>query len=49
MYALAIELTLVVAWFIWAYRRQERDRAQANRPPPDQLPLPLESDREVGS
>jgi hypothetical protein len=49
MYALAFEVTLVVAWFIWAYRRQERAREQANRPPPAQLPLPLGNDREVGS
>jgi hypothetical protein len=42
MLALALEITVVVAWFIWAYRRQARARREANRPPPHQLRLPLE-------
>jgi hypothetical protein len=49
MFALALEITVVVAWFIWAYRREVRARARAKQPPPAQLPLPLENDREVGS
>jgi hypothetical protein len=46
--ALAVEISLVVAWFIWAYRRQERDRQRKLRLPARQLPLPLEKDREIG-
>jgi hypothetical protein len=48
MYALALELTVVVAWFVWAYRREVRARERAKQPPPDQLRLPFKNDREVG-
>ena len=44
MLALALELTIVVAWFVWAYRRQVRGRRNAHRPPPDQLRLPFGKD-----
>jgi hypothetical protein len=45
MLALALELTIVVAWFFWAYRRQARAHREANRPPPHQLPLELGRER----
>jgi len=48
MLALVLEFTAVVAWFLWLYRRQVRARREANRPPPDQLRLPFERDREPG-
>ena len=41
MLALALEITVVVAWFIWAYRRQARARRRAHRLPPAQLRLPF--------
>jgi len=44
MLALALEFTVVVAWFVWAYRRQTRARREMNRPPPDQLRLPFGKD-----
>jgi hypothetical protein len=52
--ALAVEISLVVAWFVWAYRRQLRERARKRRGPDEQLPLPLDEehvpkDRQVGS
>jgi hypothetical protein len=47
--ALAVEFGLVVAWFVWAYRCQVRDRQRKEQPPAKQLSLPLERDREVGS
>jgi hypothetical protein len=46
--ALAVEFSLIIAWFIWAYRRQVRDRDRQRRVPATQLRLPLEQDREVG-
>jgi hypothetical protein len=49
MLAFAVEFTLVVAFFVWAWRREVHARRQANRPPPDQLRLPFEDDRKVGS
>ena len=49
MIALAVELSLVVVWFVWLYRRQLRDRDRKRRLPARQLPLPLEQDHEVGS
>jgi hypothetical protein len=49
MIALAVEFCLVVAWFIWLYRRQVRDRERQRRVPLRQLRLPLEKDGEVGS
>lgn len=49
MIALAVEFSLVVAWFLWLYRRQLRDRERQRRLPARQLPLPLEQDGEVGS
>ena len=48
MFALAVEISLVVAWFIWAHRRQMRDERRKQRLPAKQLRLPLEKDREVG-
>ncbi|MEI9896063.1 MAG: hypothetical protein WDN28_19895 [Chthoniobacter sp.] len=48
MIALAVEFSLVVAWFVWAYRRQVRDRQSKRREPAKQLRLPFEKDREVG-
>jgi hypothetical protein len=41
MVALAIEFSLVVAWFVWLHRRQVRDRARARRVPLRQMRLPL--------
>lgn len=49
MFALTLEFSLVVAWFIWAHRRQVRDRQRTRRVPPSQLRLPFGEDREVGS
>jgi hypothetical protein len=45
MLALALEITVVVAWFLWAYRRQVRAHREANRPPPQQLRLSLGKER----
>jgi hypothetical protein len=41
MLALVLEITVVLAWFIWAYYRQARAHREANRPPPHQLRLSL--------
>ncbi len=41
MLAFAVEFSLVVAWFLWAHRRQVRDRERKRRVPPSQLRLPL--------
>jgi hypothetical protein len=49
VFALAVEICLVAAWFIWAHRRQVRDRERRRRVPATQLRLPLEKDREVES
>jgi hypothetical protein len=49
VFALVLEISLVVAWFIWAHRRQERDRQRQRRVPAKQLQLPFEKDPEVGS
>ncbi len=39
MLALAIEFSLVVAWFLWLHRRQVRDRTRARRVPWRQMRL----------
>jgi len=48
MVALAVEFSLVVAWFIWMHRR-ERGRERARRTRASQMRLPFDKDREVGS
>ena len=49
MFALALEFSLVIAWFLWAQRRQKQERERARRVPPDQLRLPLDQERELRS
>jgi hypothetical protein len=49
VFALAVEFSLVVAWFIWLHRRQVRDRQRKRRGAATQLRLQFEKDREVGS
>jgi hypothetical protein len=46
MVALAIEFSLVVAWFVWLHRRQVRDRARARRVPLRQMRLSFEDESE---
>jgi hypothetical protein len=41
---LAIEFSLVIALFVWLYRRQVRDRDRARRVRPSQLNLDLDSE-----
>jgi hypothetical protein len=45
MLALVLELTVVLAWFAWAYRRQQMGRRKGKPPVVDQLPLPFEKMR----
>ncbi len=44
MLGLAIEFTLVVALFLWLYRRQLRDRDRARRVRPSQLRFDLDGE-----
>jgi hypothetical protein len=44
MLGLIIEFSLIVALFVWLYRRQLRDRDRARRVRPSQLHLDLDED-----
>lgn len=46
MVALIIEFSCVVAWFVWLYFRQVRDRDRARRVPLRQLHLRFEDESE---
>jgi hypothetical protein len=45
MIGLAIEFSLVIALFVWLYRRQVRDRDRASRVRPSQLKLDLDEEQ----
>ena len=49
MVALIIEFSCVVAWFLWLYHRQVRDRERARRVPLRQMRLRFEDEGEIES